>query len=541
MAHVLCKLTQMKKINPKVTPVMVEEEYQKRVKAIEVYRTIEQVKKLGRKITYIACDIRDYHKLENYLTQVRPMFGGIQAIIHAAGVEKSHLLENKTVAEFNDVYTIKTQGAYHLMRLCKDDPLKLVVAFSSISGRFGNAAQLDYSAANNFLSHWAKMMSQKEQLHSISLIWSGWKDVGMAWRNDFVRENSEQMGLHLIEPAQGSLAFVQEMENKTTDHEVIISNGLGGFVEPGLQITKLEEFPLIDRIQKNQGRVRAFKVFSAKQDAVIDQHRLGKDPILPAAGMIELLLEYYSLRTGKKAPYTLYNCQFMNAFKLYNEIPRQLYIEGDPLTEKQAWHVTVKSKFHHPKLKESIETTHASAIISEGIGDYSSLNPQAWVYDSSGYATATLQECRAALMPDAAERSIYLGPLYNEIIRNPESDCGPLHIYQSHVICPHPFPQEQITNQQYPLNLFQTNPCSLDSVFQTAAFYMLNTRNRVFLPYGVEELGIVQPITQNGLYTGYGHLVDDQGDTLYFDITVADQNQNVYYYAKRASFKMIQK
>ena len=530
----------LKQNHSKVTPVMVEQEHQKTVKAIEVYHTLEQVKKLGRKIMYIACDIRNYSKLKYYLEEARQMFGGIQAIIHAAGVEKSHFLENKSLEEFNEVYTVKTQGAYNLMELGKNDPLKLVVAFSSISGRFGNAAQLDYSAANNFLTYWIKMLAQKENIHGLSLIWSGWKDLGMAWRNDFIRQNSEQSGLHFIKPDQGSAAFIQEIEHKTADHEVILSNGLGGFVEPGMQLTNFEDFPLIDRIRKNHSQIKAYKEFSVKKDAIIDQHRLEKNPIMPAAGMIELLLEYYALRVGKKGQYTLRDCRFLNAFKLYNNNPRELFIEGNQLPEEQAWRVEVKSFFRSPKLTERIETVHATALISDGLGDYSMLDPQKWNYDPAAYITTSLQEYGTALTQGEIAQAIHLGPLYNEIIRNPEIVCDPIYIYKSHVIYPHPFPQEQRQHEKYPLKLFQANPCFLDSVFQTGASYIIKSRKRVYLPYGVAELGIVKTPSVDGLYQGYGELVDEQDDTLYFNIIVIDPNKDLCYYAKRASFKMIQ-
>ncbi|RQW07264.1 SDR family NAD(P)-dependent oxidoreductase, partial [candidate division KSB1 bacterium] len=318
----------LKAEHKKVTPVMINREFDAITKAIEIHRNIETVKNFGRKIEYIACDVRDFENLKSSLNEARKNVGQVTAIVHAAGIDKSHFLDQKSVEEFHNVFSVKAQGAYNLMHLCQDDPLKLAGAFSSISGRFGNAAQLDYSAANSFLNYWVKMLHhRRKNIHAISLIWSGWKDVGIAWRNEFVRQKSEEMGLNFIEVNEGIAAFMQEIENKNSDQEVILHKGLNGFVEPGLSITGLHDYPLIDRVIKEENKIiRANRMFSVNRDALIDQHRLGKTPILPAVAYSELAVEYYALQAGKKDHYALRDLTFANAFKLFHEQPRELFI-----------------------------------------------------------------------------------------------------------------------------------------------------------------------------------------------------------------------
>ena len=320
----------LKQNHEKVTPVMINTQFNAIIKSIEIYQNIEKVKNLGRKIEYIACDVRDLERLKDALYKAESSVGQVTVIVHGAGIDKSHTLDQKSVEEFHNVFGVKAKGAYNLMHLCQNNPLKLVVAFSSISGRFGNAAQLDYSAANSFLNYWIKMMAHtRKNINAVSLIWSGWKDVGIAWRNEFVRQKSEEIGLNFIEMNEGISAFMQEIENKTSDREVILHKGLNGFVEEGLAVTELHDYPLIDRvIKKDKEIVRAYRIFSVKRDALIDQHRLGKTPILPAVAYSELAVEYYALQTGKKQHYALRNLTFSNAFKLFRKQPRELFIEG---------------------------------------------------------------------------------------------------------------------------------------------------------------------------------------------------------------------
>ena len=61
----------------------------------------------------------------------------------------------------------------------------------------------------------------------LSIAWSGWKDVGIAWRNEYLKENFEEIGLNLIEPERGADEFINLLEGKTNASEIIVSKGLG--------------------------------------------------------------------------------------------------------------------------------------------------------------------------------------------------------------------------------------------------------------------------------------------------------------------------
>ncbi len=205
--------TRLKQTQTRVTPVMLNQEFEAVTRAIEIHKNLEKLRKSSQNVVYIPCDVRDVEALGPLLDQARAVTGPITAILHAAGLDRSHLIDQKSMQEFHAVFTVKAQGANTLFELCQGDPLRLVVVMASISGRFGNAAQLDYSAANSYLSYWIRMLHQAlPGIHALSLVWSGWKEVGMAWRNEIVRQYSEESGLNLIEVEQGINAFFQEIE-----------------------------------------------------------------------------------------------------------------------------------------------------------------------------------------------------------------------------------------------------------------------------------------------------------------------------------------
>src|SRR5207247_1514509 len=70
-----------------------------------------------------------------------------------------------------------------LLHATCDMPLGAVVAFSSVAGRFGNAGQIDYSAANDLLcksvSH---LRSARPETRAIAIDWTAWAGIGMASR-----------------------------------------------------------------------------------------------------------------------------------------------------------------------------------------------------------------------------------------------------------------------------------------------------------------------------------------------------------------------
>ncbi len=530
----------LKKTRQKVTPVMVNREFEAITRAVDVYNTLTEVKSMGRHVTYIACDVRDYEGLQNKMAEARREMGAVTAVIHAAGLEKSHFMDRKSAEEFRDVFSVKATGASHIMLICKDDPLKLVVAFSSISGRFGNAAQLDYSAANSFLNYWIKMLQTNDPgLHALSLIWSGWKDVGMAWRNPFVRETSEEIGLNFIEIFQGLSAFFNEIEHRSGDTEVLLHRGLDGFLEPQLSVTPISDFPLIDRITPMDGNInRAYRMLSVRRDAMLDQHRLGKVPIMPAVGYSELAAEYYALHEGKKEHYVLRNITFSNAFKLFHEEPRELFIEGHKQSEDGSWEIEIKSVFRLPKTNAVQTILHSRSRVSSALKDYSDMDPANWHIDQRNPVELSAEESLLLIKDSGVDQRIILGPLFNDVLRDSESK-EPVLIYPKSTIYPTYFPKEQLSNPKYPLQKMLVNPCFLDSIYQACAAHLLVNKKRVYLPWEVGELGIIHVPRGDGLYRSYTNVAEDNEEIVSFNVAMTDGDGRICYYGRNVQFRRI--
>jgi hypothetical protein len=102
-----------------------------------------------------------------------------------------------------------------------------VVAFSSIAGRFGNAGQADYSAANDLL---CKIVSSfrttRPATRGIAIDWTAWAGIGMAARGS-IPKMMELAGIDML-PAEAGIPWIRrELTAGTRCGEVVAGDRLG--------------------------------------------------------------------------------------------------------------------------------------------------------------------------------------------------------------------------------------------------------------------------------------------------------------------------
>jgi acyl transferase domain-containing protein/NAD(P)-dependent dehydrogenase (short-subunit alcohol dehydrogenase family)/acyl carrier protein len=135
----------------RATPALVEKELALLERAHAARSAVDAVRAAGGTAHYRQVSLTDAESVSQAIDEVRRSHGKIDVLLHAAGLERSHSLQDKEPHEFDLVFDVKAGGWYHLWRAIGDMPVQAAVAFSSIAGRFGNAGQTDYSAANDLL------------------------------------------------------------------------------------------------------------------------------------------------------------------------------------------------------------------------------------------------------------------------------------------------------------------------------------------------------------------------------------------------------
>jgi NADP-dependent 3-hydroxy acid dehydrogenase YdfG len=118
----------------------------------EIIKTLDTIRNLGAQVRYFSADVRDFDTMTSILNEVRSVYGPVKGIIHGAGTLEDRTIIDKTLDQFETVFDTKVTGLNVLLEATRQDPLKYLVLFSSVTARIGNNGQADYAMANEVLN-----------------------------------------------------------------------------------------------------------------------------------------------------------------------------------------------------------------------------------------------------------------------------------------------------------------------------------------------------------------------------------------------------
>ena len=201
------------------TPAEIEREVQTLLKNREIRRNLEAFSAAGSTVEYHAVDVRDEQALVALVADVYERHGRIDGVIHGAGVVEDRRLKDKTTESFERVFQTKVLSAMVLARTLRPEKLKFLAFFSSLSGRFGNAGQADYSAANECLNKLADHLDREWPGRVVAMNWGPW-DGGLM--SEALRKAYVQRGFDLISTLAGSRAFLAELSRCDTNAPEVV-------------------------------------------------------------------------------------------------------------------------------------------------------------------------------------------------------------------------------------------------------------------------------------------------------------------------------
>jgi len=256
----------------KLSPRELAEKSQNILKAREIRENLDRLKAAGADVLYRQVDVCDSEALQAVVAEVRETWGGIQGLIHGAGVLADKLILDKTPEQFEKVWRTKVIAMETLLAALADETLKIVAMFSSSTARFGRVGQVDYAMANEVLNKTgAAIRLERPECRVASLNWGPWAGgmVTPELEKVFAAE-----GVALIPLETGAETFVKSLSRPVEDAlEWVV---LGGPMP--------EKEPDVDEDAMHAVFERSFAL---DQLPFLRGHAMNDQGVLPMAMMLE--------------------------------------------------------------------------------------------------------------------------------------------------------------------------------------------------------------------------------------------------------------
>lgn len=174
----------------------------------DIEKQLASIGQLGGNLLYLQVDVTDAEAVKEAVRVARNQFGGINGVIHAAGIVRDSLLIKKDSLDFKAVIAPKIYGTLHLDQALRDEPLDFFVMCSSMTSVAGNIGQADYAAANSFMDQFAAFRNRQARGETrsgtaLSLNWPHWLGGGMAMDEASAEYVRRRTGVGSITAAQG--------------------------------------------------------------------------------------------------------------------------------------------------------------------------------------------------------------------------------------------------------------------------------------------------------------------------------------------------
>jgi len=273
--------------NGKATPRLIGEQYRLVAAQRELGHTLAQLWAGGARVIYRMVDVRDEGAVADLFQELRRQHGPVRGLIHGAGVLADARIEDKTAEQFQRVYGTKVAGLRSLLAALQPEEPKVLVLFSSSTGRFGRVGQVDYAMANEVLN---KVGQQQARLRPgcrvVSVNWGPWAG-GMV--TPALRQLFESEGVGLIDLDAGADYLLREMAVTSTQAVEIVVLGrcatavsavLGGAVPPSTADTAVAHPSLPLAFQRR---------LDPADHPILDAHVLDGRPVVPVALILEWL------------------------------------------------------------------------------------------------------------------------------------------------------------------------------------------------------------------------------------------------------------
>ncbi len=283
-------------------------------KALEIVKTVNDLRSVGIDASYLSCDVTDPKQVKSVVQEIVSRYGRIDGIVHGAGILKDNFIRQMSADDFSSVVSVKFEGALNLFESSKEFGLKFFACLSSAASIQGNPGQSNYAAANRMMS---ALMSRLKALNASiifkALILPPIEGAGMA-ENDEIRSLMKRMNAEYVHAEELAVLFSRELLlAPTEDVWVLFMRSLpdlstvrldGSDSNPSAEEISVDavsfpkkHFPMLDSVVKTdlpKKELTALRSFSQERDLWIVDHKpfkFLKHPLVSAIMALETFME----------------------------------------------------------------------------------------------------------------------------------------------------------------------------------------------------------------------------------------------------------
>ncbi|WP_044965062.1 SDR family NAD(P)-dependent oxidoreductase [Sorangium cellulosum] len=166
---------------------------------------------------YFEADVADAAQMSGAVAAIEARWGAIHGVLHAAGVESSGAVVDRSWEQVAAVARPKVEGTRVIDEVTARQPLDFMCLFSSTAAVLGDGGSCDYATANRFQVAYAQ---HREQLRrrgersgaTVAVCWPLWRDGGMgAVGSEGIEMYLRTSGQRYLERAEGLAAWERAM------------------------------------------------------------------------------------------------------------------------------------------------------------------------------------------------------------------------------------------------------------------------------------------------------------------------------------------
>ncbi|MBK8806376.1 MAG: SDR family NAD(P)-dependent oxidoreductase [Bacteroidales bacterium] len=250
----------------------------------EVNHNLKRLAAAGVEVMYEKCDVVDPKALKSLIEKVQKT-EKIRGIVHGAGVQKSKLFEELAPEAISRTIETKLNPLFVMLEVLDFSDIKLLSAFGSIAGLFGNMGQTDYALANDVLACAVSAIGQQyKNVLANTVEWTAWVGTGMATEAETKR--FAEMGLNPVNVETGVNLYDQAIFNTNLPRLAAFNQG-AEFASN----RQLNNFTVASRPKEYllTGENEVF--FTQAEDIYVNQHLVQFTPVVPGTFVTEILME----------------------------------------------------------------------------------------------------------------------------------------------------------------------------------------------------------------------------------------------------------